>query len=813
MMRNHFIVVDLASVLLICTGLLPPSANANELAVRPVGYWNVELQCELPPGTTKPTTARTTVTQPQRVSREFVSPTKVVDGKVRWNLVYPLVDEGRFDVEPGNWSGYWIMGDYRFQVELLDGEQVVHRAEVAWDPMAQCPRDRYGPIFMKYPQQFIECAPLRPAYIDTDRMQFSIRTIPGRVAECTAIVEVTAAHSDRTLAGPWTLKLTGTAQQQEFDTAGWPRGEYWIRVELQRGGQAVGARMIRKVWKEILPPLEPVAKGPRIGSGLQLCTSPAHFAAVEGVRFVPSALSKQPDGPLVTMDRPWETELLYYQTLHYDDTQKQYVLEYELAGGDAERAGERANLPSTLCRAVSSDGLTWTKPALGLVGFQGTTANNLIPKGEEFVPSNTASTAPLTHEHAKAKFRRYDAQRDGSVNLQNVFVTSVKRSFVSECPDASGEPYRVGAWPMEKRGNEYLVLTPEAILWSGTGMDLLHSTEMIALHVEDRATGTLYYYFRPGAPPYPPHDAPYDNMHMVRRCLGVMWTKDGVNWERRLIAAPDEREPAATQFYYNSLYSDEKDLNAARPAMALEDHWNQAVITDVRSAFGVFTVFDAKGNRLWPELVAIDDLLHWRRFNPRAKFIANGPPGSYDHGLIKIATRLHAFGNEWWFPYQAINGLHQDYIGLAKVNSVEQLKTQYPNYAEMPGFVDWDQYWQRCKSMRYYTGIARAANGRVCHAEAVEKVGTLQTVPFVAEGEALLVNAAAPTKDSLRVEVLDESGTPLPGFEQSACRPIAGDLPEEKIAWSQGQWSDLKGRTIALRFVLQGAQLYGYRLR
>ena len=87
--------------------------------------------------------------------------------------------------------------------------------------MSVCPRDRYGPIFSKYPHQFIVCSPDRPAYIDEDQMSFTIGTLPERVRRVTATVDVTAAESDQRLAGPWTLELTGQLQQQSFDLSGW----------------------------------------------------------------------------------------------------------------------------------------------------------------------------------------------------------------------------------------------------------------------------------------------------------------------------------------------------------------------------------------------------------------------------------------------------------------------------------------------------------------------------------------------------------------------------------------------------------------
>ncbi|MCC7086670.1 MAG: hypothetical protein IT427_16850 [Pirellulales bacterium] len=742
------------------------------------------------------------------------SEVEIRERTARWKITYPLIDEGRFDVESGTWSGYWLMGEYQFRVDFLDGDRVVQAAKASIDPMSLCPRDKYGPIFTKYPRQFIECAPLRPAFIDSDQMQFTIRTIPERVSTCMAVADVTAPRDDTILAGPWTLELHGDALQREFETSGWPRGEYWIRVRLQQDGKPVGPHLIRKVWKEILPSIKLRNRPMRLGHRYQMLTGASDLAAIEGIRFVPDRLVKQPDHPLVIMDKPWETELLYYKSLHFDASNAEFVLEYELAGGDRQRDGERAALPATVCRAVSKDGLSWTKPSLGLVEYRGSRDNNLVPPDKEFVPPRMQGRVDtLLHNCTRAKFRPYDPRDDGPVNMQYVFVTSIKRSFVNQCSDPSSKPYCTGAWPMERRGDTYLVLTQEPLLYSGTGMDLHHSTEQITLHVEDRSTGALYYYFRPGAPSYPPHDAPYDNMHMVRRCLGVVWTKDGVNWERRLIAVPDENDAQGTQLYSNSLYTSEREADSARPAMALENHWSQAAVSEGQQAFCTFTIFDAKRNRLWPELVAMDDLLHWRRFDSRSKFIPNGPSGSYDYGLIKIATSYHHFGNEWWFPYQAINTLHQDYIGLAKVDSVRQLQQQYPNYAEIPGFVDWEQYWQRCKSMRYYTGIARCASGRVCHAEAIAGMGSLQTAPFVLQGSTLLINGIVPANGSLQVELLDEFDKVISGFDQATCRPIEGDSLALTVAWEHGRMSSLQGRVVSLRFLLKGSQLFGYRLQ
>lgn len=787
--------------------------RAAELSVRPANYWKVKLFCERVSLPSEGLTARTTITQPQGFSQVLDAIVHVKDGRAEWTLDYPLIDEGRLEAQPGNWNGYWTMGEYRFHTEFYVGSDLVHTVETTLDPTALCPRDRKGPIFTEYPQQFIECAPLRPAYIDVDGIAFTIRTFPHRVAKCIVEVDVTDPGGKHRLAGPWTIALTGEAHRQDFNSSGWPRGEYWIRVRVQKEGKPVGPFLIRKFWKELLPVVTSQEQPQILSREMPNLAGPFGFEACENIQFYPGKLEKKPNHPLVTMDKPWETELLYFKTVHFDTDRREFVLDYELAQGSPQREEQRLALSSTICRAVSQNGLSWHKPPVGVIQFNGSIDNNLVPPGQEYVPARPANLPPsLSHDINKAKFRQFNSELDGPVNMQNVFVTAVKRSFVNNCSDPSSKPFRYGSWPMEKRGNEYLVLTSEPILYVGTGMDLYHSTEKICLHLEDKSTGTLYYFFRPGAPPYPPHDCPYDNMHMARRCLAVMWTRDGLHWQRRLVLVPDEYDVPGTQFYFNTALVDSRTIVSARPAMALEHHWHRAAIEGGFGFLGTLAVFDSKANRIWPELVYATDPLHWYRFANRQKLIENGPAWNYDYGLIKVESSFHQFGDEWWLPYEAINTLHQDYVGLT-MGSIEELKKDFPNYSEVPEFVDWQQYWARCKTMRYYPAIARCVEGRACWAESANGQGLLTTPPLVLKGNSLFLNADVAPSGLMQVEILDAKGQVLAGLERENCLPIQGDSTEHEVNWRINDLSECQGKSIRLRFVLEGARLYSYRVR
>ena len=74
----------------------------------------------------------------------------------------------------------------------------------------------------------------------------------------------------------------------------------------------------------------------------------------------------RPEGIAIEYDQPWEDRLAFYTTV--------------LKDGDIYRMYYRCRLtrPRLTCYAESRDGIHWTKPHLGLVEVDGSTANNVI---------------------------------------------------------------------------------------------------------------------------------------------------------------------------------------------------------------------------------------------------------------------------------------------------------------------------------------------------------------------------------------------------------------------------------------------------
>jgi hypothetical protein len=77
-----------------------------------------------------------------------------------------------------------------------------------------------------------------------------------------------------------------------------------------------------------------------------------------------------------------------------------------------------------------------------------------------------------------------------------------------------------------------------------------------------------------------------------------------------------------------------------------------------------------------------------------------------------------------------------------------------------------------------------------------------------------VLNCSTSAVGSVRVELQDDDGRPLPGRELSQCPEIYGDEIERVVTWDSGaqvgQWAC---RPVRLRFGLKDADLFSFRFR
>ena len=92
--------------------------------------------------------------------------------------------------------------------------------------------------------------------------------------------------------------------------------------------------------------------------------------------------------------------------------------------------------------------------------------------------------------------------------------------------------------------------------------------------------------------------------------------------------------------------------------------------------------------------------------------------------------------------------------------------------------------------------------------------GEMLTRPLIFSGNRLVINYATSAAGSLRVEIQDMGGRPLPGFSLSECREIIGDEIERPVTWEGRQdLGELSGKPVRLRFVMKDADLYSMRFQ
>lgn len=117
-----------------------------------------------------------------------------------------------------------------------------------------------------------------------------------------------------------------------------------------------------------------------IGSRRELVIDRHLIDKLEGVRL---ALHRpQPRKVSIRFDKPWEMESPGYTTIVHDEDNGVYRMYYRssLTPPSFGKKRDTARREVT-CYAESRDGLTWTRPSLGLVEFDGSKDNNIMWDG------------------------------------------------------------------------------------------------------------------------------------------------------------------------------------------------------------------------------------------------------------------------------------------------------------------------------------------------------------------------------------------------------------------------------------------------
>lgn len=90
--------------------------------------------------------------------------------------------------------------------------------------------------------------------------------------------------------------------------------------------------------------------------------------------------------------------------------------------------------------------------------------------------------------------------------------------------------------------------------------------------------------------------------------------------------------------------------------------------------------------------------------------------------------------------------------------------------------------------------------------------GQFTTRPLLFQGQTLSVNYSTSAAGSLQVEILDETGQPIPDFSVEQCPAVTGDHVDHTVSWKRGSdVGSLAAKPVRLRFYLRDADLYSFQ--
>jgi hypothetical protein len=274
----------------------------------------------------------------------------------------------------------------------------------------------------------------------------------------------------------------------------------------------------------------------------------------------------------------------------------------------------------------------------------------------------------------------------------------------------------------------------------------------------------------------------YDSIHEKYVCFAKRYTdrgrsrfqcesQDFVDWtEPHLIMKTDDEDDQPCDLYNNTGFV-----------------WGDMLL-------GWLQVFyrhqDPYKHRLVLELIHSRDGQNWSRMPNRETVLDVGPDGSWDRGNQSAATGAPiVVGNLMYMYYGGSTRYHGPYHGGPMGDNTG------------------------------HVGLGTLRRDGFVSLDATPRGGTVTTKPLLlaserAEGAPLQLHVNVKSDwGHCRVEVLDEAGNAIPGHSKDDADDIVADTVNKTVTWKgESDIAELVSRPVRLRFHLQSARLYSFRI-
>jgi hypothetical protein len=446
-----------------------------------------------------------------------------------------------------------------------------------------------------------------------------------------------------------------------------------------------------------------------VGQTRQLFIDDHVIESRSGLDRIMHTPQRHPSNPVLIGERPWEKWVVEVdgRPMVYDDQTRELRMYYVAPLHDPSAPGK---IRYKTCLVVSQDGVRWERLDLGLVDWEGSRHNNILPWGENWMRRPNVIIDPADPDPG----RRYKMTFVDVIGGRTAITKGYSSDGIHWKLNGDGKP-----WFREHHNLNLLGWDP-------------------------RIRQYVLFPRMPGRP----------------NSVGRSTSTDFVSWsEPTTVIAPGPEDGGRdfkgnAAFLYEGLY------------------------------LGMLWVFD-HNRTAEAELTVSRDGIEWQRVSPGKYFFPRGAADAWDCEMILPNApvvrddRIWIYYTGWNIPYEeeAMVRTHQGWV-------------------------------ENGRRMQRAIGVATLRLDGFVSLRAGEASGTLVTTELSCPGGALQVNGDV--RGELKVDVLDQSGTPVPGFGADSV-VIRGDNLRHPVRWKRNQILDsLRGRPVKLRFTLKDANLYSF---
>lgn len=487
-----------------------------------------------------------------------------------------------------------------------------------------------------------------------------------------------------------------------------------------------------------------------------------------GTRRVLEKPARHAKNPLITEDRPWEMAI-GWTSVHRDKATGRYQLWYQAY------AGKRARLKThecVVCYAESADGITFSKPALGLFEFNDEKDTNIVLIGSGLYGDRYCNSVIVDVREADAAKRYKMLYYDWAKNAEGGLVAGL-----------------------------HLALSPDGVRWTKHSQAPLYTTFFGAKKVQPPFAGENPYVESTAADgrvkrllkqPVSMSDAAdplYDPKRKIWAIYGKAWIPGpdgGLGWKHGMgrVESKDLLHWSKPQIV---CFPDEKDGG-------LEFHTSPVFFRHDRF-FSLNQILNRAGGGVMDiELMLSRDGIEWERPFRDDLWLKRSPGGQFDSGCMLTNADMIVEGREMRFYFGAYSS---GAIGGGTNITGDQQKSGV-GMVSLP--------------LDRFAGLRSEPEAPTAKIKSPPDIGQVTLKPLDLKGRAEIhVNANA-AGGAVWCEILDEDGFRVPGFDKASCVPLKKDATRFRFAWKERKIAGLPPGKHHIRIHLQNATVYAITL-